>query len=150
MSKFEVGVHAVIFDNQERILLGHRRDMDLWDLPGGGLEPGELPTEGVVRETKEETGLGVEVERLFGVGVTTESRLGFVFYCRITGGELMPTDETDSVAFFARNELPPNIPPRKKAMIESAYQHPAEVVFGRITSVSGRQWLSEQLEKNIK
>jgi len=150
MSKFEVGVHAVILDDQERVLLGHRRDYDLWDLPGGGLEPGELPTEGVIRETKEETGLEVEVERLFGVGVTAESRLGFVFYCRVTGGELTPTDEADAVDFFAGNELPANIPPRKREMIKCAFEHPAEIVFGHVTSVSGKQWLAEQLEKNIK
>jgi ADP-ribose pyrophosphatase YjhB (NUDIX family) len=147
LAEFDIGVHAIIFDEQERILLGHRRDMDLWDLPGGGLEPGELPTEGAIRETKEETGLDVEVERLFGVGVTLDTRLGFVFYCRSIGGELTPTEEMDNVAFFARQDLPANIPPRKQAMIASAYDRPAGVVFGHVTSVTGRQWLAEKNEK---
>ena len=62
MAQFDVSVHAVIFDDQNRILLGHRCDMDLWDLPGGSLEPGELPTDGAIRETREETGLHVILE----------------------------------------------------------------------------------------
>jgi len=147
MSKFEVGVHAVIFDDQERILLGHRRDMDLWDLPGGGLEPGELPTEGVIRETEEETGLDVEVERLFLLGVTPDSLMGFVFYCHVVGGEISTTDETDVVAFFARNELPEMITPRKQEIIEAAYRHPVEIWYGHITQIPGKQWYAEQLEK---
>lgn len=150
MSKFEIGVHAVVFDSQERILLGHRRDLDLWDLPGGGLEPGELPTEGVVRETKEETGLNVDVERLYAVGVTPDGHMGFMFLCLAMGGELTATDETDAVAFFARNELPANISPRKRDMIEAAYCHSAKVLFSHVTSLSGRQWLAEQAEKNSK
>jgi 8-oxo-dGTP pyrophosphatase MutT (NUDIX family) len=36
--------------------LCHRRDLDLWNLPGGGVQSGELPTEAVIRETQEETG----------------------------------------------------------------------------------------------
>ncbi len=150
MSKFEVGIHAVIFDDQERILLGHRRDMDLWDLPGGGLEPGECPTEGVIRETKEETGLDVEVDRLFLVGVTPESILGFMFYCRVIGGELTATEESDEAAFFSQNELPANIPPRKLAAIQAAYKHPTEVSFGWVTLPPGRQWYAEQIEKKAK
>jgi ADP-ribose pyrophosphatase YjhB (NUDIX family) len=149
MAKFEVGVHAVVFVNQDRILLAHRRDMDLWDLPGGGLDAGELPTEGVIRETKEETGLDVEVERLGFVGVTQDSLLGFVFYCRVVGGELNISDETDAVSFFARTELPAMISPRKQGMIKAAYQHPSEVWFRHVTQSPGRQWLAEQLEKKV-
>ena len=55
MAKFEVGVHAVVFDKEERNLLVHRRDMDLRDLPGGGMEDGEIPTEAAIRKTKEDT-----------------------------------------------------------------------------------------------
>ncbi len=149
MAQFEVGVSAVVFDDQERILLGHRRDMDLWDLPGGGADPGELPTEATIRETKEETGLDVEVVRLLGIGVR-ESLLGFVFLCRAVGGELTSTDETDAVAFFARSDLPEMITPRKRAIIGGAYQPPTEVVFGHITQPPGRQWYEEQMEKKNK
>jgi 8-oxo-dGTP pyrophosphatase MutT (NUDIX family) len=55
--RHSLGAFAIIFDEQNRVLLSHRRDMDLWNLPGGGVESGELPTEAVIREVKEETGL---------------------------------------------------------------------------------------------
>lgn len=42
---FSIGAFAVIFDDRQRVLLCHRRDMDAWNLPGGGVESGELPTQ---------------------------------------------------------------------------------------------------------
>lgn len=38
-----------------------------WDLPAGYLDPGESPEEAAVRETREEAGLEVVLERLIGV-----------------------------------------------------------------------------------
>ena len=32
---------------------------EYWDIPGGSAEPGELPKDAVIRETKEETGLDI-------------------------------------------------------------------------------------------
>jgi 8-oxo-dGTP diphosphatase len=146
MAKFEIGVHAVVFDKENRILLVHRRDMDLWDLPGGGMDGGEIPTEATVRETKEETGLDVEVERLFIVAVAPENLLGFTFYCRVIGGEVTTTDESDDVRYFSLGGLPENIPPRKREMIQfSAEKHPG-ITYRHVNLPSGRQWLVE-LEK---
>ncbi len=64
---FSIGAFAIILDDRQRVLLCHRRDMDAWNLPGGGVESGEMPTEAVIRETLEETGLHVAIERLVGV-----------------------------------------------------------------------------------
>lgn len=40
---------------------------DKWDIPGGRLLPGEDPFDGLKRETKEETGLDVEILLPFAV-----------------------------------------------------------------------------------
>jgi 8-oxo-dGTP pyrophosphatase MutT (NUDIX family) len=40
---FSVGAFAIILDDQQRVLLCHRRDMDRWNLPGGGVISGETP-----------------------------------------------------------------------------------------------------------
>jgi 8-oxo-dGTP diphosphatase len=144
MAEFEVGVHAVIFDQENRILLVHRRDMDLWDLPGGGMDAGELPTEAVLRETKEETGLDVEIERLFIIAVAPENVLGFTYYCRVFGGVPTPTDESDEVRFFPLEQLPENLSPRKREMIRFSAEKPAGITYRHVNLPTGRQWLAEQ------
>ena len=55
------------FDEQKRVLLVHRRDYDLWNLPGGTLEDFESPKNAVIHEVREETGLEVKVFKLLGV-----------------------------------------------------------------------------------
>lgn len=59
----QVTVKAIIINTYGRILLLQRRSDDIgggkWDLPGGMLEKGEMPTEGLTREVTEETGLPI-------------------------------------------------------------------------------------------
>lgn len=57
-------VAAIIFDEQERVLLVQEAQPDakgLWHVPAGKLEPNETPEEAVKREVYEETGLEVEL-----------------------------------------------------------------------------------------
>ena len=48
---------AAVIDDEGRILLVRRADNQKWAMPGGALEVGETPAEGVVREALEETGV---------------------------------------------------------------------------------------------
>jgi ADP-ribose pyrophosphatase YjhB (NUDIX family) len=59
-------VTAVVTDEQGRILMVHKTDNDLWALPGGGMDLGGSVTDAAVRETKDETGIDVEVTGLVG------------------------------------------------------------------------------------
>lgn len=52
---FNIGVFAIVKDEKDRVLLCLRNDYNVWNLPGGGLEAGEAPWQGVIREVKEET-----------------------------------------------------------------------------------------------
>jgi len=107
--RFTIGVFGILLDEQRRVLLCHRRDFDLWNLPGGGLEANEAPWEGVTREVREETGLDVTVEYLAGVYSKPESdEVVFSFVCRVVGGALRLTDEADQVAYFVIEDIPAN------------------------------------------
>ena len=59
------GVLAV--DERGRVLLQRRRDTGQWALPMGKMELGETPSECAIRETREETGILVEVTGILGV-----------------------------------------------------------------------------------
>ncbi len=148
--QFIIGVFTVVFDDQKRILLGHRRDMDLWDLPGGGMEHGELPDETAIRETKEETGIDIEIDRLITIATPAETdsnSITFGFLGHAIGGKPMPNDEADDVRFFALDELPQNISPRKQALIKLALDPPDELAFLRPNLPHVKDWLAQQKEK---
>jgi mannose-1-phosphate guanylyltransferase/phosphomannomutase len=55
----DLEVAGAIVRDGDHVLLEHRRDVRLWDTPGGKLEPGEPAEVAIVRELREE--LGVEV-----------------------------------------------------------------------------------------
>ncbi len=64
MKKIGVSQKSVIFNKQEKFLTIRRTSTALsnpnkWDLPGGDLDFGEGPINGMIREIKEETGLEV-------------------------------------------------------------------------------------------
>lgn len=118
---FTVGVFAIIFDDQQRVLLCHRRDYDLWNLPGGTMEKGESPWQGVIREVKEETGLDVEVERLLGVySKPDKGDIVFSFLCKIVRGASTLTDEADQIEYFEFAQLPANTVPKQVERIQDA------------------------------
>ncbi|PSL07958.1 NUDIX hydrolase [Cecembia rubra] len=55
---YRVSVKALILDDQKRFLL-LKEENGFWELPGGGLDFGESPQQGITRELMEEMGLKV-------------------------------------------------------------------------------------------
>jgi 8-oxo-dGTP diphosphatase len=116
---FRIGVYALIFDDEGRVLLGHRRDIDWWNLPGGGMEAGETVDEAICREVREETGLEVKVERLVGVySKPQKQEVVLTFLCQVIGGTLHPTEETRESRYFAPGSLPSNTLPKHRQRVE--------------------------------
>jgi 8-oxo-dGTP diphosphatase len=58
------GAYAVIIDEHGRLALFHKKDR--YFLPGGGIEPGETPEDGLSREVREEIGWTVAIIRRIG------------------------------------------------------------------------------------
>ena len=117
-----VAAYALCVDETGRILVTRLTYPELkagwWTLPGGGIDFGESPTEAVLRELTEETGLSGAIESLAGVeswvrrgpvpgGADEFQAIQIIYRVGVTGGTL--TNEldgsTDAAAWFTRDEL---------------------------------------------
>ncbi|MBN2548906.1 MAG: NUDIX hydrolase [Anaerolineales bacterium] len=124
------GAAVLIFNDQDQLLLGLRPDNHCWGIPGGGMEPGEQLEETALRETHEETGLEVGLLELFGVFSGPD-----LFYEYPNGDQVynvtivyrthdfqgvLPdqTDDASELHFFALDELPENLSPPIRPVIE--------------------------------
>ena len=118
-----IAVNVVVL-HEGKVLLTKREDFEVWCLPSGGVEEGESLAEAAVRETKEETGVDVELTRLVGV----YSRLGGIpdvhaalYEARPIGGGLKAQPgETIEVKYFAVDELPREMAFAHKKRIDDA------------------------------
>lgn len=126
---FVVSAFAVILE-REKVLLCHRRDYDLWNLPGGATVDGETSWHTVVRETREETGLEVRATRLSGVYYKPDNNeLSLCFICEIESGNPGVSDEADRVEWFSVANIPINTSPKQVERIRDAIKnHPAPVM----------------------
>lgn len=123
---------AAIIDAEGRILLIQRADNSLWAMPGGALEVGETPAEGVVREAFEETGVQSQALALIGVfdsrrcGTMSRHHLYHVtFLCQPLNGlgqEPSHANEILDVRWFAQAELPDTIDPGHVSRIPEAFR----------------------------
>jgi len=106
--RFNAGVSALIFDQEDRVLLfKHTYRKYEWGIPGGALEYNEQPTEAIIREFLEETNMKIEIERLLKVASAREfPHLGIVYLCKIIDGEFKPSHEISEMKYFDVNDLP--------------------------------------------
>ncbi|EOO27332.1 hypothetical protein ICM_01500 [Bacillus cereus BAG1X2-3] len=124
------GVAVAVFNEQGQILLQQRRN-GIWGVPGGFVELGESIEEAGRREVLEETGIEIGTLQLATVFSGKEFFMklpnGDEFYpitiaylCKDITGGLLKADGVESlhVQFFNLNELPQNISPFIKKLIE--------------------------------
>lgn len=105
------GAQALI-EEDGRVLLG-RRAYDpaggLWDIPGGFLEEGEHPLDGLRRELLEETGLETEPVEFLGIWMEPywhRSVLCLTWIARRVSGTPQAGDDLVELRWFGRDELP--------------------------------------------
>ena len=85
-----------------------------WDIPGGFLEPDELPQEGAIRELREETGLTITPTALLGFYLDdypygppgSNEKVLIVYFLATATGEARPDDDASAVGWFAPGDLP--------------------------------------------
>jgi ADP-ribose pyrophosphatase YjhB (NUDIX family) len=108
----KVAVGAIVGNDAGELLLIQRADSGVWLYPTGWADVGYSPSEVVVKEVSEETGIDVEVLGLIAVldGMRMGMRLpmySLVWHCRATGGALTAHPlECADVGWFAEDNLP--------------------------------------------
>lgn len=123
---YRVSVKALVLDDSKRFLLV-KEDNGLWELPGGGLDFGESPQEGIKREIWEEMSLNVDyIEEHPSYFFTTINHKGVfianvVYLAEMKNLDFTATPECVEVRFFSTKEV-----------LQSDHMYPNVTVFAQI------------------
>ncbi len=132
-------VCCVIFNEaQDQVLLIKRRDIPVWVLPGGGIEPGESPEKAAIREVGEETGLQVSLKRkvAFYRPANRLTKHTHFYECKTLDGSLKTGTETRDIAFFSLDALPKKLVPFYETWIDDALLFAPDVLEKKIQKTS--------------
>ena len=110
----QVDIRGMVLDEEKHILLVKESADNRWALPGGWGDIGFAPSEVIVKEIKEETGLDAKAERLLAV---FDKRCHphppqpfyvykFLFHCTVVKGEINQSHDIMDVGFFPIDNLP--------------------------------------------
>jgi 8-oxo-dGTP diphosphatase len=117
---------VVLSPDRAQVLLLRREFFVLWDLPGGGIEKNEQADRAAVRETEEETGYVIEIDRFVG-HYTHQSvysrgdQLTHAFRGHVVGGNPKRFGlETTGLRWFPIGELPRWLEPLHRQIIADA------------------------------
>jgi 8-oxo-dGTP pyrophosphatase MutT (NUDIX family) len=138
----------LIAQDTGRVLLAQRSPLvdrpGIWSLPGGGVEPGESPAQGALRELWEEVGWDGPVE-LHPAGTRRASR-GTAIYHSFLG--VVPAErdpvlnwESSAGGWFDPEDLPSPMHPEAAALIGRE--------LGRIRDLASRAHLTEALLRRL-
>jgi 8-oxo-dGTP diphosphatase len=142
LTLFRVSVWAIIFEGG-RVLLAHRRDIDWWNLPGGGMEAGETVEQALRREVLEETGLEVEIERVTGIySKPQKNEVALAIRCHVKAGQPQATTEMRECRYFSPDDLPFNtLPKHRQRIFDALLNRPDAILRTQDTSTSEDQGL---------
>ncbi len=126
-----IGVFAIIFSDQERILCVRMNYASKnWTTPGGEAKPGESPIDALKREVFEETGYRVVPKQLIGVYAKLyNDDLVLCFEVQVLSREpWQPNHEISEARYFARDELPAEMSYVVRTRIKDAFNHENGIV----------------------
>lgn len=108
---YRVSVKGIVIDDAGRMLLT-REDNGMWELLGGGLDHGEDPIDGLIREIREETGLTVtSISDVPAFFVTAKRRDGanylanVIYQIELADLDFTPSEECQELRFFSLQEM---------------------------------------------
>jgi 8-oxo-dGTP diphosphatase len=102
--KHIVSAAAIVLNDNKEILLikGPRRG---WEMPGGQVEEGESLSEAAIRETKEESGIDIEIIKFCGVFQNVKGCIcNTLFLAKPIGGQPRATSESLETRYFTIEE----------------------------------------------
>ncbi|MGP4108859.1 NUDIX hydrolase [Virgibacillus sp. L01] len=98
--KHIVSAATIVLNEQQEILLikGPRRG---WEMPGGQVEEGESLKDAAIRETKEESGIDIEITKFCGIFQNVNGSIcNNLFLGNPIGGEPATSSESLEVGYF--------------------------------------------------
>ncbi len=129
---------AIIEDDRGRVLLAQRREEltqgALWEFPGGKIQPGETPENGLKREIAEELGLDIEIQDIFAAtnhSYQNKNIFLVAYRAKYLAGQPRLTDH-QSVEWVEKDRLlqyplsPADIPIARKLVVLSKKNVPSE------------------------
>jgi len=129
-----VGCNIIVLSEDKRqVLLIKRDDFRFWVPPGGGVDPGESPETCAIRETREESGYEVALDRLVGrfhwQNAPDGPMVSYVYTAHVVGGAAITRGpETRDVRWFPVDRLPRRMLPHSKRRIFLAMEASTEPV----------------------
>jgi ADP-ribose pyrophosphatase YjhB (NUDIX family) len=137
-----VAVTAFVLNDEGHVLLIQRTDNGLWAIPGGAQDFGEYVAEAAVRETREETGISVEVTGLVGIYSNPHHVMAYTdgevrqqfsicFHACYLDGVPTPSSESSKVCWVPQSELDQlSIHPSMRLRIDHGYERRSEPYIG--------------------
>lgn len=130
---------AIFSDDRKEILIIKKRNIPVWVLPGGGIDPGESPEDAIIREVLEETGLKVHITKKIGEYAPQNRLSSFthLYECRPLSGNLITGPETKDLDFFSIDQLPiKRIPHTFRYYIQDAIHNPKTLLQKKVQGAS--------------
>lgn len=131
----KIDVRAAVFVEDQLLLVKERSD-GRWTLPGGWADIGDSPSVAAVREVEEESGYKVTTLKLAAVydrDLHGHPPMPYhvyklFFLCELVSGTPKVSIETEDVAFFREDDLPPlslsRVTPKQIAHLFDHRRHP--------------------------
>ena len=127
--KHIISASAIVINDINEILLikGPRRG---WELPGGQVEEGESIAQAAIRETREESGIEIEIIKFCGIYQNVERSICMtLFIAKPIGGEPIVTDESLETRFVPVYEAKEMISKNSRIRLEACLELTGEPIY---------------------